>query len=411
MDKKAKRVLLIIFLISLPISHYGITIIFLLLLLLGFIVFHILTFILQKWDMNHNMDSNTDLFRPILIIIFLFFIFIWNVYTTSQMQFNRYVFVFDRLLNLFADYSKAGTTSAVAMQMVGMGVSQSSDIVRSIGRFFTYSIEFLYLSGLLAVLFFSKKFRFRREYLILIFCAFGIFGFFLFYPSLFQSFNYFRFITPVLLIGAPLVVIGFETICNIVVVGISPISKRLHFRTYLKTLYKKQVFTSKNCLAILICFFLIPNFLFSSGIVNQVMRIGDSDYSYRFSQSLNRWDMDISYCTEGEVDGAKWIADYYKNDMHFTTDSFSSWLIRYNLLLQHEQSYQIEYDQRFSINDNIPNDNYIFLRRWNVRTGTISDEKGPIPFIGYSPQITNAFFMRNKIFSNGESVILSGISN
>lgn len=403
---KTKQVLFILFLISLPISHYGISIEFSVILILATIFFYFLRSTLQDKKRDSDPEYIPTLLKPMLIIFFTIFLLIWYCYSTSQLIFNIYTQIFDHFLYIFNEYLDIETKSISSLQMLGVGLPPAFDILATIRRYLLFSIEFLYVTGFFGILFLSKKFPIRKEYLCVIISSFVFFGIVVSYPNLTMFFTLNRFVTPILFIGAPLVIIGFETIMNLVIIGLSHIPEKFKLKFFFSALCKKQIFTTNNYLIILICLFLIPNFLFSSGVINAVMKISDAGYSVHKSVPLNRWEFDTYYYTDGDVKGAKWVANYVTTDMSLTYDELSGCLVDYDLMLHHNDIYKQMNNTYFSLKDTIPIKNYVFLRHWNVRSNQIMISGEDIP-LDDATQIRNAIYMKNSIYYNGDSIILS----
>jgi uncharacterized membrane protein len=358
-----RNVLFIIFAASLVISHYALSYIFLLTILLEFVVLTLL---------NHRRTGSIYQRKIplVLVLIILTFAFSWYIFANSSATFDLLVDEVDtvtRNLNQFFDPASRGTA------LEGIGVVQTTSIFNSVSSALFIFTEFLLVIGFVKLLMSKDKTsRFSIEYKIFATLNMAIIASNLLIPTIADTFLMSRFYQTTLIILAPLAVLGGKTIIELV--------PRPHFRKHYAILLAFMVF--------------IPLFLFQTGFIYEIAKVRNE----ALPLSMYRWeDIELSkfLVDAQEVAGAQWIPQHANttNIQVYSDDvSQGNVLTGYGMLERGRISY-------FS-NTTIPNSHdLIYLNNVNL----IGEG-----YIFNATEISPILENQNKIYSNGESEIYAG---
>lgn len=247
-NSKTRSILLIVFALSIVVSHYGTAYV----LLIVFISTKILSGLIRKYkDFKININSN-------VLYLLLVFTFIWYIYNSGGAPFETLIYFYQNIIT----------------QLTELFNPELSYVAYASSRNWTVSIEIvrdliLFASILIVIGVFTNSFkRFVKNEKINIqdnFLMFSIvfLGIVLssFLPT--KSFNPARVYHLALCFLAPFVVLGFIDVCR----GVANLFRSKHLK----------IFETDNILKIF-SLFLVIFFLFSSGFISEAV-IKDSDYS------------------------------------------------------------------------------------------------------------------------------------
>ena len=243
---REKRILLIIFGLSIAISHYSIAIIYL--IFISCVV--IISSIKPKFD---------DVFNASTILTIFGITFLWYAFTTSSIITPIISSIQTTLSNLGNFHYSAGAGSVSAVT--------SLPTVFTFASWFnlaTSGVELLLLIlGILAVILFSRKIAISDKYKSITFFAAIIFAGSLLFPSLAETLNFTRFYAISLLFLSPCFVMGALSILKI----IQKVSRKPG-----KNQKNITAFANKDGKAalLIIAIFLGAYFFSQSGLVNYV---------------------------------------------------------------------------------------------------------------------------------------------
>ena len=281
MSPVKKNVLLIVFGVGLVLSHYSLTYIFLLTLLLSCALFIVL---------NYGKTGRISLsqFKIPLVFVMLFsiFTFSWYVYVNGSAAFTPLVQTITTVtanLNRFFDISSRGTA------LVGLGVVETPSLAYLISSGLFLLTELLVVLGFVIMVSGRGKYfsKFSFEYRIFVILNVAIIGINLLLPRIADTFLMQRFYQITLILLAPLAVISGKAILGFLL--------KRRFQKYYVAILALLIFS--------------PLFLFQTNFVYEVT----GDQSYNISLSMHRWNATEVYGVSAdaqEVFAAQWVSNY-----------------------------------------------------------------------------------------------------
>jgi uncharacterized membrane protein len=358
-----RNVLFIILGASLVISHYALSYIFLLTILLEFLILTL---------MNYRRTSSINQTKmPLaLVLILLTITFSWYIFVNSSATFNLLI---DEVNTVTSNLGQFFNPESRGTALQGLGVVQTTSIFNSISSAFFILTEFLLVLGFIKLITSKDKTsRFSIEYKVIAAINMAIIAMNILLPTIADTFLMSRFYQTTLIILAPLAVLGGKTIIELV--------PKPNFRKLYAPLLVFMVF--------------IPLFLFQTGFVFEVTKV----QSTSLPLSMYRWnDLELyGYIVNAqEVAGSQWIPKHANiTNIFIYSDSVS----RYNVLT----SYGMMERGRigYLLNTTRPTSNELI---YLANTNLIS--KG---YIFNTTEISPIVENQNKIYSNGECEIYRG---
>ena len=414
-----KSSLAIAFVISLPVSHYGISYLSLAIFFFGMILLY-LTFNKQTIfnkkigkSTKTNVDLGTSLKSTIvpsilksgLLLVWLVFMLAWFMYIAGGVSLNNYVQVVQNSFISLTEVFDSQSRPELIYKAIGMGLEPVT-VLGWLYRIIHYSTEVLIGVGFIALVFRPKIFKLREEYrALLIVTALFLFTM-MFLPAIGKNWDTIRFYGFVLIIIAPLIVFGCEAIWELTLWLIKIKSGRLSSdkkSTPQISTAEHKVHNRNNqiYLKLLVIAILIPYFLFNTGFIYEIAKNYTDTPDARHSAQLNWWKCDSMYYNEREVSGAKWL-DSVSGDRFFVAgDSYSRDLLSFWCPLG-----TFRHVFKISSTKNVPEAAYIYLRTWNIEKQEVlvtdpiqetSEHINPEDI----PVLRDAINIRNKIYDNG----------
>jgi uncharacterized membrane protein len=395
----------ITFSFSIIISHYGTAYLFLIFFLIGgFILYKILK-IRPISDIYENSSISNSKFHPLFnlnfIIIYIIMVFSWYAFTSMGSNLQNIVFIgrsiFDNLSNLFIPISQS------AQLQMAAGATISSVWRQTHWLIFMISVVFIII-GIFQIVFNPniKKFKFKNDWIVL-----NIAGLFIILLSLVLSnfaiyYNVNRLYHLTLIFLSPLYTIGLIQLVD----TYYKFKKRLNKNR--KRFFNKNLKYSKNAIfSIIIIGVLIPNFLFNTGLVYEL--VGDTPSSVPLSSESYISNKDSAILTnyyywgwnDNDIMGAKWISNYKYNERIYGDIISSGHILRSYGGIQ-------KGDITFITNNTVNNPGYFYLFELNVKKGIIPSHHPIIHnkkiFLFYS-DFKSEFEKKNQIYSNGDTII------
>ncbi len=366
-----KRVLFIIFMISIVISHYSTTYIFFFILFAAFILLTILS----------NYYKIEGLFGLNIIVLLLAIIFFWYSQITKtafNAGINFIIQTIDNLNMLFLEEVKGGGVPI----LLGEGIMEKS-IVQKIEFLFNWLIFAVIAIGIITLIirykemsfpeFGFKSLNFQREkfeveyFVIALLCS-GILVIMIALPYVSKGYDIQRLYSAMIIVLSIFFVIG----------GLI-LSKYLNVRAYF-----------------IILLILIPYFFIVTGITYQII-----DYPRSIILNSEGEDYNNMYLHDQEYFGAKWLGERSDGKTIINTDffgrlglisqgSFSTKLLDWNSLSNHKKI-----------------DGYIYLRYYNIiNSKIVNREKDSDIYTSYNlTDYINVFSGKKKIYNNGGTEI------
>jgi len=389
LDRRKRTLLSTVFVLSLVVSHYGLSYIFMFFLIGAWL----LLVVTERPKIRHSMNNFAAKFRDIeissqdfisqedprskdrtinltIVTIFVASSLAWYSYVSSgfinSITFNIVSQISE---TIFSESPSTANIQGLALLSNAPGFGWASIGKRAVDIVFVFFI----IVGFFAYLLTRKEFTFSREYtvlslmsLVMLFSGFVV-------PYLSSQLNVDRIFHITLIFLAPFSVIG-GTLTMRYVTKISHLFKRYIARVSSETCFK------------LLAIFLVAFLLFNSEWVTHVATEHISTISFDSK-------MDYPKFTDGEVEGARWLSNAASN----SSSTFYGDLAGKLLLceLSYWQARTFEADTGL-----LPSSSFIFLRRINIQQNSFQNQSSAF----YTTNITN----RNKVYDNGYSQVYGG---
>lgn len=402
-----KRILYLIFIFSLIVSHTSTALFCIILFVFAYLfatsknieyirnqIFRKLQNIkIQPIDYNYyeNLDINKTQLSRSLIILFGAALISWLLYMGSGRVFNM-ITLFSQAVYL--DFFDQPGKSAYISQALGAGFFDVS-INGKIYRLLQYLSQIFILIGTITVIVRPKNFSI--EYFQMIISSSILLIFAIIAPYVSTWINIFRIYHILLLIISPLCIIGAKTIYKSCLNGIKSI-------LYKESCNKKGIFYDGDkqsyFLKIFVIFFLIPYLLYNVGFVFEIGNFNEETSQLAKipkSPSLT-YNYDSGYHSEQEVLAAKRIADIINKNYPIYGDAW----IGYDLISSWNNNSKMLYDTK----EITSNYHYIFFREGNIISKKYTINSGGHP-VELNLELLNH---ENQIYNNGNALVLGVFS-
>lgn len=396
----------IIFGISLIISHYGITYIYMFSILIVYFVILLnehyniknsFNFIFKnnKTDVIKNKDSYDKTLTFTFVLFFIVFALSWYMYISSA----KSLIVFLNLVTSIAGSLTTEFFNPASVQSLAI-IQAATSPLHSLFHYGNYAIEFFIIIGTLSILL-NDKMKFRKEYmafiLINIIIQLGAFT----VPYLSGAFNSERLYQITLIFLAPACIIGGLTFLDII------------YR--ILKIFKIQINNFSDKKIILLSIFFVMFLLFSSQFIYYLTN--ENPNSIAFNSTL-----DTANYNEMEIQSANWLNNNGVNVSNNGQNSKSGIIIadenRLPLLLKYgliTDPFSYHYNPNFNIMNNLiktynPNKNnfYFFFGTNNILNNTFATYNYTIKgssVLTEKYRNSNNFNSINKIYdSNGAQI-------
>lgn len=197
----SKATLFMIFGFGLVVSHYGLSEIFLFIIVTTFAY----TLITKR------TNSRVTVFSTVSFPVIMFF---WYIYTSGSAVFDSILQFSNYVVSQFGDF--LNPASRGQMVLLGLGLESAPTIWNTISRVFAYAVEFLIVIGFIALITKKLKSNFDKDYKIFTFIATAFLGALIIVPGLANTLNMTRFFHILLFFLAPLCVLGGYFIASLV---------------------------------------------------------------------------------------------------------------------------------------------------------------------------------------------------
>lgn len=412
MNKTSRSFLTIIFGISLIVSHYGLSYIYMAFLISTWLILtlasnsdiqNLAKNFYSKFSRNkkHKLDYNLSivLINDITITttyvgLFIVFTLTWYLYTSNSSSFNNIVHIGDQIAEkIYTDF-----LNPEAVQGLKILTTETYTPLRDINKIINYINQIFIIIGVVVLLFKSSNMKFEKEYevfsvlnLMILFASISL-------PFFASSLNMTRIYQITLFFLAPLIVIGamsiFREISNKV---------RVAWTT-------KSVRWSLKVLSI----YLVIFFLFQIGFIFQIAEGYSGSISLsqegvkKYGSINNKIGFYNSIIPEQDVSSSRWLSNNANNTYKiYSDDSVTG--IKNNALVS---AGLIDYNRISVLTNNTfktSDKSYVFLRYVNI-VENIMSYRVPGTLIKKGGWYnTNEIYIfienKNKIYSNGGSII------
>ena len=324
-----KKLLLVIYMLSLIVSHYAIDylLLFLIILVWGYLIYLDLT------DKPMVGAVITDRF----VLLFAVSTLVWYMMVSSSVTFNQIVGMVDHIIgSLFTDFFDPDTTQGLIILVY----APESNINKILKYFYIISYFFI-ATGVLQIIIHKKNLVQQSEFCLLSMASFFILVAAIIVPNFSIRINTVRLIHISLFFLAPFFVFGVKSaFCMITFNRFPNINKKIAQNHY-------------HLAAIFLAIF----FLLNSGIFQDI-----TNEPYLSSVSLN-FSNDGPRFSTSEVAGANWISNRYNHGTIFALDD-NRWVLLNSVVGIHN-SKRIKTEEEFSLI--LPANSYLFQGIYNIK--------------------------------------------
>lgn len=385
MAKTKRSFLFIVFGVSLAVSHYGLSYIYMFCLITAWLLLVLMDCSLiqklkdnfhskfckyrsKKLAFTNNSISLKTENRTInftFILLFIVFTLTWYMFVSSSSVFDTAVHIGDQIASsIFTDFLNPKAAQGTAI------ILHKCSPLYEITKYLYLISQLLIVIGFFTLLLKSRNTEFTKEYRAFSLVSFGVCFLCLSLPYFASALNTTRLFHITLFFLAPLCVIGAVSFFKI-------LYKVFRINTININIISLKIFS----------IFLMIFLLFNSGLIYELG--GDKPASIALNSTF-----DFPRYNDKEAYSAKWIA--YKNDnSRVYADPYGFWFLC-----------ELISTARTGVFTDTVRDGYLYLREINVKTNQIIliEKEGTLPSKDY--QELNIFiFQVNKVYSNEGSQI------
>jgi len=382
--KYKRNILLLVFGASLATSHYGLSYIYMLMIVFIFLfsagiirASKINTLTLPRFSLKKSTFNY-------FVLFYIVFTVLWYINVSSSSAFKTIVHVGDQIYtSIFTEFLKPESRDTSTLLALGIKEPLVHSIGREIHRDLQLITQFFIVIGFFKIIIYKNFTKLKAEYFYLIAANFVILVLSIL-PYFAKSFNMTRLYHIALFALSPLFIIG----------GIFVIEN------IIKTARIKNKLKQNHVVIILILGVLIPYFFFNTGFVYEMTKDVPTSMSLGMERmkeyNVSRNSLYGAYTPEQSVFSAKWISEHRNRDIIIYSGAISSLhiLLAYGLI---NNSFTLMNDTKL-----YKKNNYMYLSSFNIDTGL---------FMGFDRNIYNISEMKyipeNKdiIYSNNGSTI------
>jgi uncharacterized membrane protein len=382
-SSKKWSLLAVIFTLSIVVSHYGVSYIYILILIIGIYFLPLINKITPKITLNiiKSLNLKKEKIGYNFVFLFLVFAFAWYMYVSNSSGFSSFVGIFNNIYtNLITGFFQSSSS-----QGLNLIVTSKQNIIQTIYKYLYLGSQFLIFAGLILYLA-NKKVRsnytFSNDYLVFSVASMILLILAIILPFFASAFNTTRLYHVTLFFLAPFVIIGTLELLKIF---------NITLRNRIKNI--------GNFASILFSIFLLVFLLFNTGLVTEVSNNFGANIP-PFSIALSDSTMTNPVYTSEDVAAAYWIRD------HSTTIIYTDGIGQYIFAGLVMHSGVIPWD----LNNTNHKYFYFYLRSTNInKNNLLFYNKLDVG----SPKLTNIkldnlnfYNDSNKIYESGGSQIL-----
>jgi uncharacterized membrane protein len=415
MDKRFRSILLIIFLLSLTMSHYGTAPIFLAVLIGVFLLQYVYNFYKRN-----KIKTKIDTININILLIFLTIVLIWYIYNNNSSVFISILGIFQGMYSsIFSSFLSANSTQGLTI--IGAKVTFFNNITKYLFLLTQLFIVIGILGFILNIGNINKRFKMKKEYLFFAILFLGICIMSILVPNFSSQLDTIRMFHIAIIVLSPFFIIGFILIIerinlllynrtlhktfNTINLNIKKINIPISNRTLHKTFntinliverIKISVFnrSSHNTFKIISIFLIVFLFL-NTGLVQYIV-----NEPYKPTMALITNNSNPPIFNEKVLSSAEWLNEYKNNNSEIYSDTNG-----YVLLggFVGPKSLILSYSLDTNTFNSIDNNSYIFLNfRTRNDTLDIPEASSKVSVDGFFSQksltpITND---RNRIYDN-----------
>jgi uncharacterized membrane protein len=390
-NRPAGAALVLLFSMSMVVSHYGTSYIIMFSLVAALAVRFLADRL--RWPGISSVKPRREIMTTLLVMLYYTFCLAWYLYVSSSWTLDALAKIIQVISsNIFTEF-----LNPEAAQGAWLLTHTALSPLHELYRIFQIVMQFFIAIGLIVV--FAKRTRLNREYLSLSLVAFLWMLAAIVVPYLAQQLNTTRLYHLMLIFLAPFCVMGAIHVLK----GCLRIGRSAQNRNHVSTRTMLRMFS------ILLCVFL----LFNSEFVFEV--VSDNPYSFSISQSsiMQRGHIEAKSWLYSMVDppedvaSAMWLSAYADR----VSNQYSDYRARNNVLnaygmLSRDDGRSFKHLGGIVIL--AMQNSYVYLRQLNVVDGLVGGEESltgiPDIYAG-APVLSSLDQHTNKLYSNGGSQI------
>mgnify|MGYP005837550979 CR=1 FL=1 len=365
MDKMKRALLMIIFALSIIVSHYGLSYILMLSLIGVYLIIFIdsksIKKIKNKTKLNHILENRLT---SSFVILFIIFALAWYMYASSSSAFDSIVHISDQIIgSISTDFLNPDAAQGAAALS-----SEASSYLHNIPKYLNLLFQFFILLGIFFTFHKVNRTKFKMEFILFALINLILLVFSILLPYFASALNITRVYHISLFFLAPFAVIGGIKFFEI-------------FSKMLKVPWTEK--KTENSLKV-ISILLFTLLLFYTGFVYQITNDGPTSFSLG--------NIDYPVTNNQEITSMGWLYQVKNNSLVYADD------YRNVLILNFGPVKDIQRDISKI------NSSYIFLGKFNLETGNIlTTEKIKASkkqdYVKYDNLIEN----RNEFYDNGNT--------
>ena len=377
-----KSTLSIIFAFSLVVSHYGLSYLYILILLLSTAFLYLIKFIFKRIQSTIVIKN----FNINYIILFIVFCLCWYMYLGSSSIFNTIIYIGNHVYNsLYKEFFLLEGRDRETLMALGLAKPLNYSLLRQLYLYIQYLTQLFIITGYFTIFIKFLKKKFSPIYLAISFSAFILIFLSIVLPYFSDALNMTRIYHITLFLLAPCCVIGGKVL----------------FINMFKFLRLKREIAKLYCYN-LMSFIFVLYFLFNTGFVFEVFK----DIPTSYSLSYGKFDEPMFSIPEDY--GRNWLINNTQGDLKdIYCDSHAGLLLRENI--NPDNVHVLKADLK-----NVPKYSLIFIRKWNIEKKEIlvTRKKGAIDLFEYIKTEGNKNYLemlkgRARIYDNKSSIIYS----
>lgn len=381
-----KYILFVIFASSLIVSHYGLSYIYIFMLLSIFFIRH-------TFDIRYS-----SFFNKKMILYYVIFALSWYMFFSHSSTFNTIIKIGDHVLtSIETDFLSLGARENSALKVIGLQETVVRSLGREIHRLIQVVIQLLIIIGSVSTLI-KDRHNHNKDYILFIPMSLAIILASIVLPNFSRdTMNMSRLYQVTLLILSPFFIIGGE----ILIVKMS---------NMFKTTNSKYIH-DHLALKMLVLFILIPYLAFNSGLIYEITKdepipnvIGIQRIKTE-GNNISKSSLYEAYITEQDIEGAIWLSDHRYVDKNIFAARKGT-----NIFRAYTKSVEnVLIENRLIANNTIFRKNdYVYLRYINVQENIFNY---PAAMGGLSTMDTRDVIykiprQKNRIYDNGGSQTL-----
>ncbi len=293
--ENSRNVLILIFGISLITSHYGLSYLFIILMIFIYSVSTVLNGI-QKIKGFTLPEFNLKLStRKIFLIFYIVFALLWYMNVSESSAFTKIIKIGDHLItSIFTEFFDPENRDITVLMAIGAAEPLVQSFGREIHRILQFITQIFIIVGFFKIISYREYSKLKAEYFYLIVGCLGLLVL-SFLPYSAKTLNMTRIYHIVLLAISPLFIVG----------GIFVIERLL------RIIINKNKLKQDHVILILVLGIMIPYFLFNAGFVYEITK--DSPTSMPLSiERMKNYDISKrsfygTYTPEEDIYSARWF--------------------------------------------------------------------------------------------------------